>query len=146
MSTAVGATPERVWRALAAPAELVRWDDQLEGPIDLLEDYPRAGQKVRWRYRLGNVSVVLRNTLLDVVPRERIRSSSVLGLFRFDETFSLCAEAGDPTRTRLSLTLKADNSVPVVGGLLDRFAVRRMASEIVDRKLRAVQKWCENRT
>jgi hypothetical protein len=67
-----------------------------------------------------------------------------MGLFRFDETFTLGAEIGDPERTRLHLKLIAANSVPVVGGLLDRFAVRRLAAELVDRKLRSIQKWCEN--
>jgi len=38
----------------------------------------------------------------------------------------------------------AANSLPVVGGLLDRFAVRRLAAGIVDTKLRSLQKWCEN--
>ena len=66
-----------------------------------------------------------------------------LGLFRFDETFQLTSEPGDGQRTRLALKLVASNSVPVVGGALDRFAVRRLAAEFVDAKLRAVQKWCE---
>jgi hypothetical protein len=34
--------------------------------------------------------------------------------------------------------------VPVVGGELDRFDVRRLAAEMVDRNLRSIQKWCEN--
>ncbi len=67
-----------------------------------------------------------------------------LGLFRFDETFQLTTEPGDGERTRLTLKLVASNSVPVVGGALDRFAVRRLAVEFIDAKLRAVQKWCEN--
>jgi hypothetical protein len=28
--------------------------------------------------------------------------------------------------------------------VLDRFAVRRIASEFIDAKLRSVQKWCES--
>jgi hypothetical protein len=68
-----------------------------------------------------------------------------MGLFRFDETFSLSNASGDSEHTQLRLQLIAANSLPVVGGLLDRFSVRRLASEIVDRKLRSLQKWCENR-
>ena len=48
------------------------------------------------------------------------------------------------SRTRLNLTLCVENSLPVVGGLLDRFAVRRVASEIIDRNLRLIQHWCES--
>jgi hypothetical protein len=41
------------------------------------------------------------------------------------------------------LKLVASNSMPVVGGALDRFAVRRLAAEFIDAKLRGVQRWCE---
>jgi hypothetical protein len=103
-----------------------------------------VGQRIRWRYRLGTIPVVLRNSPVEVIPGERLRSATALGLFRFEETFTLADEIDDPKRTRLRLKLSAANSLPVVGGLLDRFAVRQMAAEIVDHKLRSVQKWCEN--
>ena len=144
MATTVSATPARVWRALTVPAEIMGWDEHLLALIDPLIGYPQEGQSVRWRYRLGSVDVVLRNSLLDVVPNERLRSSASMGLFRFDETFTLSKEDDDLERTHLRLKLIAANSLPVVGGLLDRFNVRRLASEIVDRKLRSLQKWCEN--
>ena len=144
MSTEVGANRDRVWRAITVPEELLRWDEQLVALLDPADGYPLEGQQVRWRYRLGTIVVMLRNSLLEVVPMERLRSATAMGLFRFDETFTLGHESGDPERTRLHLKLIAANSVPVVGGLLDRFSVRRMAVELVDRKLRSIQKWCEN--
>ncbi len=144
MSTEVGANRDRVWRALTVPEELVRWDERLVALVDPADDYPLEGQQVRWRYRLGSIAVMLRNSLLEVVPMERLRSATAMGLFRFDETFTLGREIGDPERTRLHLKLIAANSLPVVGGLLDRFSVRRLAVELVDRKLRSIQKWCEN--
>lgn len=143
MSTGVYADPDRVWRALCTPEELIRWDRQLEALLDPADDYPHDGQEVRWRCRLGNLSVVLRKTLREVVPSERLRSTIRMGLFRFDETFTLARETGDPPRTRLHLKIAADNSIPIVGGLLDRFAVRTIATGLVDEKLRALQKWCE---
>ena len=144
MSTVIGAERARVWRALTEASEVVRWDERviaLEGPTS---GYPRVGQGVRWRYRLGSIPVVLHERPLEVVPDSRLRSMVALGLFRFDETFQLTTEPGDVERTRLTLKLVASNSVPVVGGALDRFAVRRLAVEFIDAKLRAVQKWCEN--
>lgn len=144
MSTGVGADRDRVWRALTVPEELLCWDEQLVALLDPVDGYPLAGQQVRWHYRIGTIAVVLRNSPLEVVPRERLRSATAMGLFRFDETFTLGHEIGDPERTRLQLKLVAANSLPVVGGLLDRFAVRRLAVELVDRKLRSIQKWCEN--
>ncbi len=144
MSTVIGAERARVWRALTEAAEVLRWDDhvlELFGPAG---DYPQVGHKVRWRYRLGAIPVVLHECPLEVIPDARLRSSVALGLFHFEETFQLAAEPGDDQRTRLSLKLIASNSVPIVGGALDRFAVRRLANEFIDAKLRAVQKWCEN--
>jgi uncharacterized protein YndB with AHSA1/START domain len=144
MSTRVSADRDRVWRALTVPEEILRWDEQLVALLDSADGYPLAGQQVRWRYRLGTIAVMLRNSLLEVVPKERLRSATAMGLFRFDETFTLGHEIADPERTRLQLKLIAANSVPVVGGLLDRFAVRRLGLDLVHRKLRSIQRWCEN--
>jgi hypothetical protein len=144
MSTAVGADRGRVWRALTVPRELIGWDERLLALLDPADHYPSEGQQLRWRYRLGSVAIVLRYSMLEVTPGERMRATSALGLFRFDETFTLSSETEVPERTRLHLKLIAENSVPVVGGFLDRFAVRLMATELVDRKLRSVQRWCEN--
>ena len=144
MSTRVGAGRDRVWRALTVPEELICWDEQLVELLHPAVGFPQEGQQVCWRYRLGTIAVMLRNSLLEVVPKKRLRSATTMGLFRFDETFTLGHEVGDPERTRLQLKLTAANSLPVVGGMLDRFAVRRLAVELVDRKLRSIQKWCEN--
>ncbi len=143
MSTGVGAKRERVWRAITEPGERATWDEQIIARIDRDAEYPRVGQNVRWSYRLGTVSIVLHDRPVEVVSGERIRSEIALGLFHFEETWSLADEGGDDGRTRLSLKIAARNAVPVVGGLLDRFAVRRMASEYVDRQLRSVRGWCE---
>ena len=144
MSTVIGAGRARVWRALTEAAEVVRWDVRVIGLEDPASEYPRVGQSVRWRYQLGTIPVLLHERPIEVIPDLRLRSLVKLGLFRFDETFQLATEPGDRERTRLTLKLVASNSVPVVGGVLDRFAVRRLATEFIDAKLRAVQKWCEN--
>jgi hypothetical protein len=142
MTAVVDADPERVWRALTDPGELIRLDERLLELLDPIEGYPCVGQHVRWRYRLGNVPVVLHDHPLEVDPPQRLRSAVELGLFHFDATYGLVSEAGE--RTRVSLRLVASNALPVVGGLLDRFAVRRLAAEHADTRLRSLQKWCEN--
>jgi hypothetical protein len=144
MSTVIGAGRARVWRALTEAAEVVRWDERVVGLVDPAVEYPRVGQSVRWRYRMGAIPVLLSECPLEVIPDSRLRCAVALGLFRFDETFQLASEPGDGERTRLTLKLVASNSIPVVGGALDRFAVRRIANDFIDAKLRAVQKWCEN--
>ena len=146
MSTVVGASRQQVWRALTAPAERLGWDERLLAPIDGVEDYPRAGCLVRWRYRLGSVHVVMEDQPLEVVPGERLRSHLAFGHLRIDEIWTLADENGSgEQRTRLALRLVASNSVSLVGGLLDRFSLREVAAEIADGRLRLLQKWCETR-
>ena len=145
MSTVIGARRDRVWRALTTPDELVRWDERVLALVDPVSEYPRVGKTIRWRYLLGTIPIVAHDRPMEVVRDERLRTSVSLGLFRFDETYSLCTEPGDPNRTRITLKLVSSNSVPMVGGELDRFSVRRAAAEFVDGKLRSLQKWCEQR-
>ena len=144
MSIAVSAARSRVWRALTVPDELIRWDDKILSLLDPPDGYPRAGQQIRWRYRVGAIPVTLCNSPIEVVPNERLHTATAIGLFRFDETFTLGNDGNDRQRTRLQLKLSAANSVAVVGGLVDRFTIRELGSELVDRKLRCIQKWCEN--
>ena len=141
MATVVDCARERVWRALTEPAELIRWDERI-----LSLERPKPGSPehdTRWRYRLGSVPVDLVEEPLEIVTGQRLRSAKSMGAFRFEETYTLTDEG--QARTHLSLRLAAaSNRIPVVGGALDRFDVRRLATELVDDRLRQVQKWCEN--
>jgi uncharacterized protein YndB with AHSA1/START domain len=145
LAVPVGAPRARVWRALTDPAEVIRWDESLLALLEPADDYPLVGQHVQWRCHLGAVPVVLHDRPLEVVARQRLRSDVSMGLFRFDQTWSLADEVEGSERTRLGLRLAASNSIAVVGGEVDRFDVRRMAAEYVDTKLRSLQKWCESR-
>lgn len=144
LSTVLGAPRPRVWRALTDPAEIVRWDERAVRLLEPVSQPLAAGSVYCWRYLLGGIPVVLREEMLDLVAEERLHSGVSLGLFHFEQTFTLADEAADTPRTRLSLRLATGNSVAVVGGNLDRFAVRRQAAELVDSRLRALQKWCES--
>ncbi len=145
MSTVVGAPRERVWRALTAPDELLCWDERLLAAIDGTDDYPRVGRLARWRYRLGSVPVVLEDHPLEIVTAEKLRSQLGFGHLRFDGVWTLAEENGGEPRTRLALRLVASNSVPMVGGLLDRFGVRELTAQLADTRVRQLQKWCETR-
>ncbi len=144
MSTLITAERKRIWRALTTPSELIRWDDQLIALLDPAPDYPRIGQQVRWQYRIGSVPVIVHQTIQRVQQGERLQSAISRGVFCFDETYTLADEIALPDRTRLSLRVVASNSTPLVGGLMDRFEIRRLSAELIDSRLRAVQKWCEN--
>lgn len=143
MSTAVRASRKRVWRALTSPAEVTGWDASVDAALDAPADYPRPGQHVRWRARLGGVPLILHDRPVEVRGEQRLRSRIDLGLFRFDETWSLADDPTLPERTRVSLKLVVPNEVPVLGGALDRFSVRQRATRMVEESLRAVRDWCE---
>jgi len=144
MSTAIGSSRARVWRALTDPDELMGWDERRVSLVSAADSYPSIGTPVRWRYQLGSVRVILRDEPLEIEPGTRLRSALAFGQLELDETCTLGSDPGDTERTRLGLRVVASNSVPVVGGVLDRFTVREFVSEHTDARLRAIQKWCEN--
>lgn len=146
MSAAIRADRARVWRALTDPLEVVGWDRSVSAPIDVPADYPKPGQHVRWRSRLNDLPVILHDRPIEVVVGERLRSDISQGLFRFDETYSLADDPMSPGSTRLTMKVVASNEVPVVGGSLDRFAVRQHATTLVSASLAAIRAWCERAT
>jgi len=142
MSKVIRCPRARVWRALVTPDELIRWDERrlaLEAPIP---DYPKPGCSARWRCRQGSVTVARREDPLEVVVAERLRSAVRLGSFAFEETYTLADR--DPEATRLSLRISAQSTLPLLGGELDRFDVRRLSAESVDATLELIQRWCES--
>jgi uncharacterized protein YndB with AHSA1/START domain len=142
MSAVIDADRERVWQALTRPSELVAWNEKILSAIDETVEYPREGQPVRWLYRLGSVQVVLHEQPLEIVRHERLRTALVVGSLRFEQTFALANESNESPRTRLSMKLVTTNSVPVVGGVFDRFSLRKLAAESIDRSLLSIQNWC----
>ena len=145
MAAVIGASRDRVWRALTSPQELIRWDDRVVVLAQGADSDNGRRARPQQRYRWGPVWVDLRYRPLEVIPGHRLRSEVSLGLFRFEATYTLSPEEAAPTRTRLSLRLAFSNSVPVVGGCVDRFDLRRVASQLVSENISALQCWCEGR-
>jgi hypothetical protein len=141
MSTVISAPRERVWDALTNPAEMTRWDPHLLSSMGSPSGPLREGDVMRCRYRVGSVPVQQKLEVLTALTGARLEVEVTLGLFRFRETCLLTDESR--TQTRLSLRLAAPNAMPVVGGVIDRFDVRKMASERVDERLRVLREWCE---
>ena len=56
MAVVVAAERERMWRALADPAEIVRWDESRTALVDRDSVYPAAGERFRWRSKLGFIA------------------------------------------------------------------------------------------
>jgi hypothetical protein len=148
MQTSIAAAPARVWRALTEPNELVEWDASMLAPIDPPADYPSCEATMRWRYLLGGVQLVLCEKPRQVVPLRKLHSSLAMGSLRFEQTYSLArdsasSDASQPPVTRLGIKLVSANAIPVLGGMVDRFDVRRIAAARANDLLSALQQWCE---
>lgn len=144
MAAVIESERERVWRALTDPTEVVAWDPRMLAPIDDPTPLPLANCPMRWRYQLGPVQTVLCERAQEIVPPERLCFERRVGSMRFEQSFRLAEEAGDRPRTRLAMKVVAGNRVPVLGDVVDRFAVRRMATLHVDDTLRSIRQWCES--
>ena len=155
MSATIAADPRRVWRAITSPSECVAWDERLIAPVDPIDRYPQAGERMRWRCLLGSVPVLMHDEPRAVIPYLKLRSQRAIGSLHFDQTYTLAlkeeqtdgAEPGVPStarRTRLCMKVTAANSVALIDAVVDRFEVRRMTVDRVDETLRAITKWCEN--
>lgn len=131
-----------MWRALVDREERIAWEPGFVEAIDVPDSYPRAGQHARWRYRVGNVPLTLHDRPWEVSPHTRVCTRIEMGPLRFDATMTLAGLRGGD-RTRFGMKLSAPNMVPVVGGMIDRFAVREMCAGWVDRTVRALRTYCE---
>lgn len=139
-SVAIQAEVWRVWRALSDPDEVVRWDTGVVEPLDAPPDYPRPGQHVRWRYRLGPLRLLLHDRPAEVRAPELLRSQIRLGPFDFDETYTLAALG---PATALSVRLAVTSPVPLVGPLLAALLGAPLARSSVRSSLDAIQRHCE---
>ncbi len=139
MATEISAPRRAVWEAITDPEQERHWRP---GVSDRLDDSPGDEQgRHRYRLRLHDVPVVLDKLLIESTVQEQLRSELRFGLFRFEESFSLFPAAH--AHTRLGLKVIAPNQMPVVGGQLDRFDVRRFATDLASVTLQAVRDWCE---
>ena len=127
----------RVWRALSTPSEVVCWDTGIVEPLDAPPDYPKPGQYVRWRYRLGPILMTLHDCPSEVVPPSTFRSSIHLGPFDFDETYTLTEK--DPSSTELAAELSLTSDVAVIGGWIERTIGQPLAGATVRTSLAAIK-------
>lgn len=169
LTATIDSTSERVWRALVDPTERPLWDDRILGQISLPRPDARARirnelrsessdrrrrttrpeplRRTCWRIRLGGVPLVMVDEILGVERHDRLHGRISIGSMRFDETLSVHAES-DPCgpRTRLGMKLVSRNSIAVLGELVPRLEVQRIAIEYIDTTLRQVRKHCEAAT
>jgi uncharacterized protein YndB with AHSA1/START domain len=143
MAVVVAAPRASVWSALADPEQVIHWRP---GATGLLATAPREaapGRLLRLRCVLKDVPVAFEERTLEVEPEERLRSEVRFGLFRCEETFTLASADPSGAHTRVGLRIATPSETPLVGESLDRFAVRRFATELAANSLAALRDWCE---
>lgn len=142
LSSEIAAPRRLVWDALCDPEQATHWRPGLQGPALADPDWPKPGHEMRWRCRVHDVPVTAVHAPQIVEPGERLQGRLRIGLFRLDETFTLSSTGHG--RTRLGIRIHAASEVALVGGNLDRFAVRRFSTDLVATTLQSVRDWCEH--
>lgn len=137
----IEAPSERVWRAITRPSEVVIWDGGIVEPLDAPPDYPRAGQHVRWRYRLGPLPMTLHDRPIQVEEGSVLRSFIHLGPFDLEETYTIHAEEIATTRLRVALSLSS--AVPLLGIFFERVIGPSLARSTVRGSLADLKRHCE---
>jgi hypothetical protein len=154
LSASIGAPIDRVWHALTDPAERPLWDERILGEVSLARDLAKKKRQkptatnalrvARWRFRLGNVPLVMLEEVVEEEPGERLVGRVAMGSMHFDQTFSLRREDDESgPRTRLGMKLVARNQIAVIGEVVQRLDVQKIVIEYIDTTLRQVQKHCE---
>ena len=143
MSEVVAAPRASIWSALANPAQALHWRPGAIAVLTPVLDEFLPGRRVRLRCQLAGVPVVLEELALEVWREEKLRSELRLGLFHCEETFTLTVADPDGGHTRVSLRITTPSETPLVGESLDRFAVRRFATELASSSLAGLREWCE---
>ncbi len=122
---------------LRVPACAALWLPHHEGWVDAPPKAFELERGLRFRSRLRHLPVSGELRVLEVSPG-RVRLRLRIGLLGFDARFSVGAEPGALGTARIGLVLTLANEVALVGGSLDRFAVRKIASEIAETTLAAI--------
>jgi len=161
LSATIGASHERVWRALVDPTERPVWDERILGEVDRphatrlrtqgrarrprgVPDKKAAIRETRWRFKLGGVPLVMQDEIITADRHDRLVSRITIGSMHFDQTLTLHTEDDETgPRTRLGMKLIAHNSIAVIGEVVQRLDVQKIVIEYVDTTLRQVQKYCE---
>jgi hypothetical protein len=122
---------------LKSPAAASRWLPNHECWIEPPPASFALERALHFRSRLHRVPVQGELRVLEL-GAGRMRAHIRIGLFAFEARFSVGAEPEVEDSARLGLVLTLSNRIAVVSGSLDRFAVRKLASELAEQTLAAL--------
>ncbi len=142
LSVRVASHRARVWSALVEPEQALTWRPGQLRSLDAEARWPVAGRAVRFRCHVRGLPLVLHETPVEIRPGARLRLRQALGPLRCESTWAL-ADEPEGNATRVALRIAAANEVPLLGGVLDRFGVRTLVTELLSDRLDALCGWCE---
>ena len=116
-------------------------DTGIVRPLDAPSDYPKAGQHVRWQYRLGPLPLVLYDHPTLVEAPLTFASSIRLGPFDFKEIYTL--RGLENSATELTAELSLTSRTPLLGSLIERIVGAPLARATVRTSLAAIKRHCE---
>jgi uncharacterized protein YndB with AHSA1/START domain len=145
LATVVAAPRRTVWDALTDPEQVLRWRPGVTGVLGAPPREAAPGRVLRLRCLLSGLPLTLEERTLEAAREERLRSELRFGLFHGEETFTLAPADPDGGHTRVSLRIATPSETPLLGGSLDRFGVRRFATDLAGGSLAALREWCEGR-
>jgi uncharacterized protein YndB with AHSA1/START domain len=145
LATVVAAPRRTVWDALTDPEQVTHWRPGVTGRLAEAPREAAPGRVLKLRCLLQGLPLTLEERTLEAARDERLRSELRFGLFHGEETFTLAAADPDGGHTRVSLRIATPSETPLLGGSLDRFAVRRFATDFAGGSLAALREWCEQR-
>jgi uncharacterized protein YndB with AHSA1/START domain len=143
MATVVAAPRSSVWAALTEPEQVIHWRPGATCLLAAAPREPEPGRLLRLRCLLQDLPITFEERTLEVAREERLRSKLRFGLFHGEETFTLSAADPSGSQTRVGLRIATASEAPLLGGSLDRFGVRRFATELAGNSLAALRDWCE---
>jgi uncharacterized protein YndB with AHSA1/START domain len=145
LATVVAAPRRTVWDALTDPEQVTHWRPGARGLLVASPREAAPGRVLKLRCLLRGLPLTFEERTLEAAPDERLRSELRFGLFHGQETFTLAAADPDGGHTRVSLRIATPSETPLLGGSLDRFGVRRFATDLAGSSLAALRDWCEHR-
>lgn len=143
-SIEINADRHCIWCALTKPEEVIRWDTGLQAPIDVPPDYPKPGQRVRWRYRLGPFPLTLYDRPQRVDPMTLLTIAIRLGPLNIEETYTLQNSGSGFTLLSADLSLCWRHKLTAV--LFEPVFGLPLARSTVQTSLQAIKQYCERQS
>lgn len=131
---------EVIWKAIIDPADVIQWSYDVSEILSDPQDYPTAQKTYRWRYRHPFLKLTLYDTPRVIITDKKYYSTGRMLFLDWKETYDLEKRQES---VFISVELNINCVIPVIGRLIDRFYLQRMAKIQVRQTLSRLAEFCE---